>query len=396
MPQQTQSAPEPALTAREVGALAADRAEAAEAVRSLDPDVVRALLDAGFARHFVPVAHGGHGGGFGALTDAVTTIGASCPATAWCASIALSLSRMAGFLPEEGRKRIWQDGPDVLVVGSVSPRGRALPADGGWRLTGTWPYVSAVEHSDWALVLGLAKTPDAASERRIFAIPRSAYAIDRTWSDIGMRASGSHTLTVDDLHVPAEMSFPVDDLMTGRPSADGSASGGAGGGGAVAAAPGVPLAAVNGLFFCLPMLGAAEGALAHWSAYAQDRLRAERPGVPGPGRSFYEETLARAGGEIDAARLLLERISAVADSGREITVLETARAQRDCALVADLLVGAVDRLFRASGTAGHSESSPLQRLWRDVHSAAGHIVLQFGPNASAYAAQALPVGPSDR
>ncbi|KOU60057.1 acyl-CoA dehydrogenase family protein [Streptomyces virginiae] len=396
MPQQTQSAPEPALTAREVGALAADRAEAAEAVRSLDPDVVRALLDAGFARHFVPVAHGGHGGGFGALTDAVTTIGASCPATAWCASIALSLSRMAGFLPEEGRKRIWQDGPDVLVVGSVSPRGRALPADGGWRLTGTWPYVSAVEHSDWALVLGLAKTPDAASERRIFAIPRSAYAIDRTWSDIGMRASGSHTLTVDDLHVPAEMSFPVDDLMTGRPSADGSASGGAGGGGAVAAAPGVPLAAVNGLFFCLPMLGAAEGALAHWSAYAQDRLRAERPGVPGPGRSFYEETLARAGGEIDAARLLLERISAVADSGREITALETARAQRDCALVADLLVGAVDRLFRASGTAGHSESSPLQRLWRDVHSAAGHIVLQFGPNASAYAAQALPVGPSDR
>ncbi|MEC4571212.1 acyl-CoA dehydrogenase family protein [Streptomyces virginiae] len=394
MPQQTQSAPEPALTARAVGALAADRAEAAEAARSLDPDVVRALLDAGFARHFVPVAHGGHAGGFGALTDAVTTIGASCPATAWCASIALSLSRMAGFLPEEGRGRIWQDGPDALVVGSVSPRGRALPADGGWQLTGTWPYVSAVEHSDWALVLGLAKTPDAPAERRIFAVPRSAYVIERTWSDIGMRASGSHTLTVDDLHVPAEMSFPVDDLMAGRPAVDGDVGGGAGGAGAVGAAPGVPLAAVNGLFFCLPMLGAAEGALAHWSAYAQDRLRAERPGVPGPGRAFYEETLARAGGEIDAARLLLERIAAVADSGREITALETARAQRDCALVADLLVGSVDRLFRASGTAGHSETSPLQRLWRDVHSAAGHIVLQFGPNASAYAAQALPVGPA--
>lgn len=390
MPQQPQSAPEPAVTAREVGSLAAERAEAAEAARSLDPDVVRSLLDAGFARHFVPVAHGGHGGGFGALVDEVTTIGASCPATAWCASIALSLSRMAGFLPEEGRKRLWQDGPDVLVVGSVSPRGRALPADGGWRLTGTWPYVSAVEHSDWALVLGLAKTPDAPSERRIFAVPRSACAVERTWSDIGMRATGSHTLVVDDLHVPGEMSFPADDLMAGHPSAAGV------GGGAGGAVPGVPLAAVNGLFFCLPMLGAAEGALAQWSAYAQDRLRAERPGVPGPGRAFYEETLARAGGEIDAARLLLERIAAVADAGREITALETARAQRDCALVADMLVGAVDRLFRASGTAGHSENSPLQRLWRDVHSAAGHIVLQLGPNASAYAAQALPDGPSER
>ncbi|MGW6783964.1 acyl-CoA dehydrogenase family protein [Streptomyces sp. NPDC054987] len=396
MPQQTRPAPEPALaageavalTAGEAVALAAERAEAAEAARALDPDVVRALLDAGFARHFVPVGHGGRGGGFGGLVDAVTAIGASCPATAWCASIALSLSRMAGFLPEEGRKRLWQDGPDILVVGSVSPRGRALPADGGWQLTGTWPYVSAVEHSDWALVLGLAKTPDAPSERRIFAIPRSAYGIERTWSDIGMRATGSHTLTVDDLHVPGEMSFPVDDLMAGRPSAERAVGG--------ETAPGVPLAAVNGLFFCLPMLGAAEGALAHWSAYAQDRLRAERPGVPGPGRAFYEETLARAAGEVDAARLLLERVAAVADSGREITALETARAQRDCALVADLLVGAVDRLFRASGTAGHSESSPLQRLWRDVHSAAGHIVLQFGPNASAYAAQALPAGAPER
>ncbi|WP_326698249.1 hypothetical protein OG909_13405 [Streptomyces sp. NBC_01754] len=65
-------------------------------------------------------------------------------------------------------------------------------------------------------------------------------------------------------------------------------------------------------------------------------------------------------------------------------------------MVADLLVGAVDRLFRASGTAGHSEDSPLQRLWRDVHSAAGHIVLQLGPDASAYAARALSTGPAER
>ncbi|MEU9164267.1 hydrolase [Streptomyces sp. NPDC048424] len=387
-PQSPSVSPAPAVAA--VSVLAAGRATAAESARSLDPDVVRELVGAGFARHFVPVAHGGRGGGFTAVTDAVATIGAACPATAWCASIALSLSRMAAFLPEEGRKRLWQDGPDALVVGSVSPRGRALPKDGGWQLTGTWPYVSAVEHSDWALVLGLAKAPDAPAERRIFALPRSAYSIERTWSDIGMRATGSHTLTVVDVHVPEVLSFPVDDLMAGRlPGADTDADTGA-------AAAAVPLAAVNGLFFCLPMLGAAEGALAHWSAYATGQLRAQESGGPGPGRAFYEETLARASGAIDAARLLLERIAGVADSGREITALETARAQRDCALVADLLVGAVDRLFRASGTAGHSESSPLQRLWRDVHSAAGHIVLQFGPNASAYAARALPAGPAGR
>ncbi|NXY97059.1 acyl-CoA dehydrogenase family protein [Streptomyces sp. BR123] len=381
MPQQTPSAPGPARAALDaVTALAAQRAEAAEAARSLDPDVVRALRDAGFARHFVPAAHGGSEGGFTGIAGAVAEIGAACPATAWSASIALSLSRMAGFLPEQGRKEIWQDGPDTLVVGSVSPKGRALPKDGGWRLTGTWPYVSVVEHADWALLLGLAKRPDGPAERRLFAVPRSDLRIERTWSDIGMRATGSHTLSVDDAYVPEELTFPAEDLTVGRAPA------GTGPG------QGVPLAAVNGLFFCLPMLGAAQGALAHWSAYAADRIRDERPGQPGPARSFYEETLARSAGEIDAARLLLERVAAVADSGRKITALEIARAQRDCALVADLLVAAVDRLFRASGTAGHSEDSPLQRLWRDVHSAAGHIVLQFGPNAAAYAARALDTG----
>ncbi|MGW7357451.1 hypothetical protein ACWGI0_12670 [Streptomyces sp. NPDC054802] len=82
--------------------------------------------------------------------------------------------------------------------------------------------------------------------------------------------------------------------------------------------------------------------------------------------------------------------AAVADSGADVTPTDVARCQRDCALAADLLVGAVERLFRSAGTAGHSEHAPLQRMWRDVHSAAGHVVLQFGPAAAAYAQQVLP------
>lgn len=75
--------------------------------------------------------------------------------------------------------------------------------------------------------------------------------------------------------------------------------------------------------------------------------------------------------------------------GLVVTAAETARNQRDCGYAADLLVESVNRLFRASGTAGHSVGNRLQRLWRDVNSAAGHVVLQFGPCASAYTRQAL-------
>lgn len=338
---------------------------------------MRALVAAGFARHFVPAGLGGAAGTFAELTEAVTVLGAACPATAWCASVVANLARMAAYLPGEGRKEIWRDGPDTVVVGAVSPKGRARRDGSGWRLSGAWPYVSAVDLSDWALVLGTGKGDGEDPCTLMFAVPRDRYRVERTWSDVGMRASGSNTLVVEDVHVPGLLTFNAADLFGGQ-------------------APGlespchrVPLTATSGLSFSAPILGAAEGALAHWSGHAAERIRAaERPG-PGPGRGYYEEVLARSSGEIDAARLLLERAAGVADRGPLVTPAEATRNQRDCALATDLLVTAVDRLFRASGTAGHSTDHPLQRLWRDVHSAAGHVVLQFGPSAAAYAGRAL-------
>lgn len=370
-----------AHTAPDVAALAAGHAERAEQERRLDPAVMRAVVAAGFARHFVPVQHGGRAGTFAELAAGVTTVAAACPATAWCASVTANLARMAAYLPEEGRKRLWQDGPDAVVVGAVSPKGRARPDGDGWLLSGTWSYVSAVDHSDWALVLGLAEGGQVGggdAQPRLFALPRADYAIEHDWSDVGMRATGSNTLVAEAVHVPAELSFPATALFDGHaPGLD-------------APCHTVPLAAANGLSFCLPVLGAADGALAYWSRYAAQRIRvASAHRGPGPGRGYYEETLARSGAEIDAARLLLDRVAAVADRGAGVTALETARNQRDCAVVADLLVTAVDRLFRASGTGGHSVHSPLQRLWRDVHSAAGHVVLQLSPSAAAYASRAL-------
>ncbi|MEU5373636.1 acyl-CoA dehydrogenase family protein [Streptomyces sp. NPDC005951] len=375
-----QSLPESgvARAAQDVASLAALRADRAEEDRQLTADVVRAMVEAGYARHFVPADHGGSAGTFTELSAAITVVGARCAAAAWSASLMANLARMAAYLPVEGRKEVWKDGPDTLIVGGVSPVGRAHAEGDGWRLSGKWPYISLVDHSDWALVCGVVRT-GAGYEPRLFALPREVYTVDKTWSDIGMRATGSNTLVAEDVFVPATLSFPVSDLHE-REEAE-----------PLPPCHAVPLQAVNGLSFCLPILGAAEGALEYWSVYAEQKIRSwspARPG-PGPGPGFYEEVLARCSGEIDAARLLLERVAGAADRGPGITAVETARSQRDCALSADLLVGAVNRLFRASGTAGHSGEEPLQRIWRDVNSAAGHVVLQFGPCATAYADRAL-------
>nr|AEM44243.1 oxygenase [uncultured bacterium] len=359
--------------AEEVAALAGGYAAGADETGRLEPDVVKAVLAAGFARHFVPAAYGGSSGTFGDLTRALVTVGTACAATSWSASIVAGVGRMAGFLPAEGRAEVWQDGPDAVVVGSLAPLGRAKAVPGGFRLTGTWPSISVVDFSDWALLRAVVAAGEHRTPR-VFVIPRTAYTVRDTWSNIGMRATGSHTLVVDDVFVPEARTFDGGDLFEGRPQHS------------TEACHALPLQAVNGLSFAPPTLGAAHGALAHWTEYATAKFRSAPEAAGGPGLTggHYAAVLARSAGEIDAAHLMIERASEVADQGAGVTPLEVVRNARDCSLAVELLVTAVNRVFGAAGTSGHSATRPLQRYWRDVNAASTHIGLQFEPAAHAY------------
>jgi alkylation response protein AidB-like acyl-CoA dehydrogenase len=357
--------------------LAADQANESEAQRRLGPDVVQAMVDAGFARYFVPSTWGGDAdeARFGDLLDAVVAVGEACPSTAWVASLTAGLGRMAAFLPADGQAEVWSDGPDPLIVGALMPLGRAEPASGGWQLAGRWPFVSAIEHSEWALVCGTAAT-DKGPEARFFAVPRAAYAIEDTWFNVGMRATGSNTLVLGERFVAPTHSFTRDDLAAGRPV------------GSAAPCHTVPLRAANGLSFATPVLGAARGALRSWSGYVATKPDRAGMSAPGSDRAGHQQTLARSSGEIDAAELLLRRASTVADQGT-VAPPDVARNTRDCALAVDLLVTAVDRLFRAAGSTGQLATNALQRFWRDVNVAASHVVLRFEPAAAMYAQQHL-------
>ncbi|MEU6714062.1 acyl-CoA dehydrogenase family protein [Nonomuraea sp. NPDC046802] len=366
---------------REAGVMAGKRAADAEARRTLDPDVVELVVQAGFGRHFVPAAHGGAAGGFAELLTAVALLGENCASTAWFASLTAGTGRMAAFLPTEGQREIWARGPDTVVVGALAQAGTAERAGNGWRVRGQWPYVSGIAYSSWALVCAKAET-DNGHEPRFFAVPAEAYGIADTWFNSGMRATGSNTLILDEVVVPRSRSVALADLFAGRaPDAN-------------APCHRVPMKAANGLTFTGPLLGAARGALRRWAELVAGKLRGQASAISGGvERSVYELMLARADGEIDAAALLLRRVAEVADDGDPDPRL-TARNGRDCALVADLLASVVDRLLRSSGSRGQSETEPLQRFWRDVTTGAGHAALQLPSVAGVYATQSalLPAG----
>jgi two-component flavin-dependent monooxygenase len=361
-----------------IAEVAAKHVDAAEANRRLHAEVIDAVLEGGFARHFVPSRYGGRAGTFTELLGSVEVLAETCPSTAWYASLTASMGRMAAYLPDAGQAELWAAGPDPLIVGALMPLGQAESVDGGWRLSGTWPFVSVIDASDWALACGMAQTGADAPEPWFFALPRDSYQVEETWFTMAMRGTGSNTLVAHEVFVPAARACTRASLAAG-PGPDWEAI-----------CHSVPMRAVNGLTFAAPVLGMARGAAAAWTSWVAGKVSTAggHNAISSLDARSYELTLARATGETDAAAGLLARAAATADAGAMTPAL-VARSARDCALAAEMLVAATDRLLAGAGTRAYSENSPLQRFWRDIHAAASHIALQFEAPASAFAGPLL-------
>ncbi|MDW8805232.1 hydrolase [Streptomyces scabiei] len=367
MPSRPRSGAEFVSAAQEAAVVAARHAERADAERVLPRTVVEAVVDAGFARHFVPTHRGGAAGDTSDLLHAVSAVAEGCTSAAWCASVIAGAARMGAYLPEEGQHELWDKGPDTMVAGALIPRGSATPVADGWRVTGEWSFTSAVDFSDWALVCAL--VPHGGTPVPWFlALPRHDYRVVDTWTPVGMRGTGSNTLVVDDVFVPAHRGFTRADMISGRSI------------GSEARCHTAPLRLISGVLFGAPALGAARAALRAWSAHTASG--------GGTDDIVPAGVLARATIATDAAALLLERAARVADSPAASAV-EQLRGPADCAYAVEQLVDVVERLLRTSGSAVQLAGHPLQRIWRDIHGLAGHVALRFDPAGAAYGARLL-------
>jgi alkylation response protein AidB-like acyl-CoA dehydrogenase len=357
-------------TAREIASL---WAEAADRRRRLPQQVVDALSQAGFMRHFVPARHGGAAGGFTELLHAVASMGEVAPSAAWCAALYAAHGRLAAYLPDAAQDEIWGQSPDTPIAAAVAPpRITATPAAGGWLLTGAWSPASGVDHAAWILLSALAPAaPEPLS--LLLAVPAADCVVQDTWHSPGMRGTGSNTVVLDRVFVPAHRTVQRARLLCAEVLPG------------VARCHSVPYPMVAAMIFAAPVLGAARGALATWQALAAGRLRADLDPLAQDNGSV--DVLATASGELHAAALLLESAARRCDAA-EATALAVAENMRDCCLAGRLCVTATDRL--AAGT-GEEPAAPGRLLGnrRDVLAAADHAMLRFAPAAAGYARACL-------
>jgi alkylation response protein AidB-like acyl-CoA dehydrogenase len=111
---------------------------------------VDALYESGLFRLKMPHVLGGAEADLVTQLDVLEAVSRIDPASGWCLMIgAASMGSLAAFLPDEAIEEIFVGGKPPKVAGAFAPYGTATPVDGGYRLTGRWPFGSGVRHAEW-------------------------------------------------------------------------------------------------------------------------------------------------------------------------------------------------------------------------------------------------------
>jgi 3-hydroxy-9,10-secoandrosta-1,3,5(10)-triene-9,17-dione monooxygenase len=359
-------------------AMIGDGAAAAEEARTIPREVVDALLAAGITRILIPPRYGGYGLGLDTWFEVVRTIAKADASHGWCASLMIHHPHYLGHFPKAAQETVWADGLDVAIAASIQPLGRVTPAEGGYRVSGEFPFASGINHSRRIIVGSI-----AGGEARFFLIGPDGFKIKDTWFTSAMRATGSNTAVCDDVYVPEEHTLALSDVREGKTP-----------GGRLHDHPiyRAPWVSYAPLTFTAPMLGAAEGAYELFRDWTKTR-RASRGGFAIAEVTSVQVRLARAAADLDAAELLLQRAVDAAQAPTPPSLALRARTMRDCSRAAELCVGVVDALIAMSGTAAFAQSHPIQRAWRDIHFAAMHVALNPEQNFSHFGRAELGLPP---
>jgi len=354
--------------ARAVAPFVAECAEQSERDRRLTPELVTALRESGLFRVCVPRSLGGGEVAPQELVAVMEELGRADGAAAWCVAVAATSGALAAYLPEADARDVY-GAPTGCVGGLFAPMGRAVVVQGGYRVTGRWPFTSGVGHSDW--LMGGCLVEDHGDIRvldggipdiRLMLFPASEVEVIDTWTVNGLCGTGSHDTEVSDLMVPAGRSAS---LFGDAPREPGS----------LYAFPtfGLLALAISGV-----ALGIARGAVDDLLHLAEGKLPTLQT-KPLAAQADTQLRVAKAEARLRAARALVsEAIGETwehVQAGGEVTLRDRAALRMAANHAMTSSAEVVDEMYSLGGGTSIYATSPLQRRFRDVHTATQHVLV---------------------
>ncbi|MET8850247.1 acyl-CoA dehydrogenase family protein [Amycolatopsis sp. NPDC004625] len=379
------SPPEPGLTAEEVVARAAriadrvaERQQETEERGYYGLDTHNELLEGGFYRLLVPKRYGGYEFGLDTYVRVVSELARGCASTAWMYTFGHSHAHTAATLfGEEAQDELFAGG-DFISPATIGPVGIAQPAeDGGWVVDGVHRYSSgspyATHFIGHTLFFHAEGEPPAPL---LFAVPRDQWERLDDWEgQLGLKGSGSHSVKLDNVHVPAHRALPgthmgMKSVVDGTPGLELHGNPLYGGG---------VLSMIQFQVGALAV-GMATGALDEYARLMRERTTIYPPIVPRSEDPDFQLHYGEAAGRIAAARAALsDAVRQWHETAERGSAAFTREVDVRLSLISHealrLAWSAVsENLFPTAGSSAVRAGERIERIWRDIstlHSHAG-------------------------
>lgn len=354
-------------------------------------EVWNAIRATGCFYHFLPRKYGGLEFDVDSFLDAMLPLSEGCASTGWVAAFCVEHVWMLTQFPEEFQDEIFaNDGdkvPYVISPGVTAPPGKAIPVDGGYRISGRWKWGTGVMNSDWTMVAcAVADDPD---RRALFcALPTTEVQVLDTWHIDGMEGTGSHDLFIADAFIPEHRTMNMNDMR-----------GGIAHGSRLYDNPiyRQPMTPFLGVTAGIGAVGIARAALASFTEQLKQRI------VPGSAnkqsdRPASQMRLGHANVQIATAEMLLRaavnRNVELAGGPVPANFEQRSFMRLQIASAVEMCRTAVRNLMEAAGAGAHMRGNPLQRHLRDINVMSNHIIYDIDGASELHGRALLGMAPN--
>ena len=338
----------------------------------------------GLVRATLPARFGGAEVDYRTMMEIVALVSRGCASTGWVYCNLASCTFKLALWPRQAQDEIWEADKDALLTGNlIFPCGKATRVDGGYRLSGRWPFGSGIDHAcanffgamvDGPGTAGVPHIPGAEGgvhgPRYLARLGPARHRQQRRGGRGCVRARAYRTIDAADTRFGAAPGNAVNTGTVYR----------------------LPLFAMFFTWVGAAVLGIAEAAVEGYVEATRTRV-AHYSGQRIAALGTIHVKVAEARAAVAAARRIYlgncDEATAIAEGGALPDAEARARYRAEGAYAARLCCQAVDLIVAASGGGGVYDRNPLSRAFRDIHTGAAHITQTWDPNAVTYGRLAL-------